>query len=281
MNKNIKTGLQLYSLRDSASKDPAAVLAAVKEMGYDGAELAGLYGYSAEKIKSFADGAGLCLISAHVPFADLVANTEKEIENALTLGLEYVAVPYMTEEYRPTFPRFFEAVDAIRSLGEKFKAAGITLLYHNHDFEFKKVDGVYGLDYIYSHVSPELLKTEIDTCWVNVAGEDPSAYVRKYAGRCPLVHLKDFYMPKGSVKEGHRLYSLIGMKDEKEECSSFEFRPCGHGMQDMASVIAASVESGAEWLVVEQDQPSPSLGKDPAECAKMSIDFVNGVLRGM
>ena len=61
------------------------------------------------------------------------------------------------------------------------------------DFEFAKTEnGAYALDELYTEVTEDLLKTEIDTCWVNVAGENPSDYVRKYTGRAPIVHLKDF-----------------------------------------------------------------------------------------
>ena len=74
----------------------------------------------------------------------------------------------------------------------KVAKAWYQMLYHNHDFEFVKVDGEYGLDIIYNTISEDLLKTQIDTCWVNVAGEDPAEYV-KILGR-PVVHLKDFVM---------------------------------------------------------------------------------------
>ena len=67
-------------------------------------------------------------------------------------------------------------------------------LYHNHDFEFVKMpNGQYALDYIYTEIPADLLQTELDICWVKVAGEEPVDYIKKYAGRAPVVHLKDFY----------------------------------------------------------------------------------------
>lgn len=99
----------------------------------------------------------------------------------------------------------------------------MTLLYHNHDFEFTKVDGAYALDRMYADIPAALLQTELDTCWVNVAGESPVAYLNKYAGRAPVVHLKDFVMP--GKKPAH-MYELIGVDDDGApgEDEVFEFR---------------------------------------------------------
>ena len=111
------------------------------------------------------------------------------------------------------------------------------------------------------------LQTELDTCWVNVGGENPADFVRKYTGRAPVVHLKDFHM---SGKLPKHLYALIGLDDDKtdDEPSTFEFRPCGCGMQDMPALLAASVDAGAEWVIVEQDEPSMGLSR--MECIAKS-----------
>lgn len=82
------------------------------------------------------------------------------------------------------------------------------LCYHNHDFEFKKVDGEYKIDLLYKAISPDLLSTQLDTCWVNVGGENPADFIRKYAGRIEIVHLKDFAGTKGG-----NMYALIGNDD--------------------------------------------------------------------
>ena len=150
----------------------------------------------------------------------------------------------------------------------------MVLQYHNHDFEFLKLDGKYALDILYEEVGPELLQTQIDTCWVNVGGENPSDYVTKYAGRIPTVHLKDF---AGSKSE--KMYALIGIDDsaeQKEEKNTFEFRPVGKGVQDFPSIVKASIDGGAQWFIVEQDQPS--MGLTPMECAKASIEYVKSIL---
>ena len=143
----------------------------------------------------------------------------------------------------------------------------MTLLYHNHDFEFIKLDGKYALDVLYEEVSEDLLKTELDVCWVNIGGENPAEYIRKYAGRCPVVHLKDFTGSKSA-----NMYNLIGMKEVAETTNTFAFRPVGYGKQDIPTIITAAIESGAEYLVVEQD--NPSLGLEPMGCITKSREYL-------
>ena len=91
-------------------------------------------------------------------------------------------------------------------------------------------------------------RQQLDTCWVNVGGENPADFIRKYAGRIEIVHLKDFAGTKGG-----NMYALIGNDDSKKEAAagSFEFRPLGSGLQDFPSILEASKEVGAHWVVVE------------------------------
>jgi sugar phosphate isomerase/epimerase len=167
-----------------------------------------------------------------------------------------------------------QMIEEIKAIGEKATAAGLTLLYHNHDFEFNKLEsGQPGLDYMYENVPANLLQTELDMCWVKYAGYEPVEYLKKYTGRAPVVHLKDYY--KEGEMEGDP-YALIGLNEgEAKPASAFEFRPLGTGVQDIPSIIIAAQENGSKWLVVEQD--NPSLQKAPLECIQMSIEYLKGL----
>ena len=256
---------QLYSARDEAAKDLNAVLAALKEMGYDGVEFAGFYGHSAEEIKAMLEQNGLRAISSHVPFAQIEADMFGVIAYHQAIGCPHIAIPYLDEATRPGSAGFGKTLAVIHRFARLMKEAGQTLLYHNHDFEFVQISGQYGLDFLYDAVPADLLKTELDVCWVKYAGEDPAAYIRKYAGRCPVVHLKDYVGVKGDTAP----YALIGIDEgEKKDTQAFEFRPVGYGCQDVQSVLEAGIESGAQWFVVEQDM---SVGRTPLEAAEMSI----------
>lgn len=267
--KTLPVAVQVYSVRDDAERDFAGTMKKIKEIGYDGVELAGLYGLEPAVIKAAIQDAGLVALSAHVPFQELVADMEGTVKQYEEIGVKFIAIPYLMEEDRPGTPKFEGNVKLFEEIAKVCKAHGIQLLYHNHDFEFIKMpDGRYALDYIYDTIPADLLQTEVDTCWVKVAGEDPAAYVRKYTGRSPLVHLKDFH------KEGKpgNMYELIGTEVKKEESHGFfEFRPVGHGDQDFGPILEASVDAGAQWVVVEQDQ---SNGRTPMEAITLSREYL-------
>ena len=260
--KTLPVGVQLYSVRDFLTKDLKGTLAKVKAIGYDYVELAGLYGIAAKDFRAALDEAGLTAICAHVPYAEMVADLDKVIADYSTIGIKYIAVPYLGEDDRAGGKNYDQVLKNIAVFADKFLANGITLLYHNHDFEFMKLDnGKYALDEMYDLIPA--LQTELDCCWVKVGGEDPAEYVKKYAGRCPVVHLKDFTGEKSA-----NMYNLIGLKESAKKTSTFAFRPVGYGKQDVPTIIRAALESGASYLVVEQDDPVEQTSLEAIEMSR-------------
>jgi len=274
MSKKLPVGLQVYSVRhmlEEGKYDFASLMKKVKEIGYDGVELAGLYDLTPEYVRDVLKEVGLVPISAHVPLVEMMADAEKVAKDYSLIGVKYIAVPYLPEEYRHLTPGYEKVIAEITRIAGVLKAHGITTLYHNHDFEFVTLpNGTFGLDDIYTQIPADLLQTELDTCWVKVAGQEPDAYVRKYTGRAPIVHLKDFYK-KGNPKN---LYKLIGIDTEEaeEDTGFFEFRPVGLGMQDWQSILDAAVDAGAGWVVVEQDE---SNGRTQLEAVEISRKYLN------
>ena len=271
--ENVKIGYQIYSARDDAAADLVGTLKAIKAMGYDGVELAGLYGKTAAEFKAALDEAGICAISAHVPLAEIEADMFKTISDYKLLGCKFIAVPYTDDTCRPGGVNFARTLRNMRTFGRLCKKAGIQLLYHNHDFEFIDFSGMCGLDFIYTAIDEDTLKTEIDTCWAKYAGRDPAEYVLSYSGRAPVVHLKDYVGVKSGDKNP---YALIGMADDSAKAGEieFEFRPVGYGCQDVKTLCDASVKAGAGWLIVEQDN---SVGRAPLEAAKMSREYLKSI----
>lgn len=272
MNK-IPVGIQVYGLRDLLENTPENfenVMQNIKDMGYDGVELAGLYGHTPEYVRDTLNRIGLIPISAHVPLVDMMEDSEEIARDYLVIGCKYIVVPYLPDEYRHLTPGYDTVIEEIKRIGSIMKAKGLKLLYHNHDFEFVLLpDGSFGLDDIYEQVSPDILMVEPDTCWIKVAGQDPSEYIKKYGERCEIVHLKDF------IKEGNpkNLYKLIGtdVKEEAEETGIFEFRPVGFGQQIWEPILKASLEAGAKWVVVEQDE---HYGLGSLEAARRSREYL-------
>ena len=132
---------QVYSAREDAARDLDSVLGSLKAMGYDGVEFAGLYGYAPEKIKALCEEYGLTPISAHVPLDDMAADPEGVIGDYAVIGVKYIAVPYLQEERRPGSAGWEQTIADIKRCAEVAKSKGIQMLYHNHDFEFVKLDG--------------------------------------------------------------------------------------------------------------------------------------------
>lgn len=264
--KKMPVAYQLYCVRNEMEQDLEGTLRKVKELGFDGVEFAGFYGRGAKEMKALLDQIGLYPLSSHVPIQAILADPDAVVRYHKELDCPYIAIPYLNEDDRPGAPGFAKVLSLIFSFGRKCKDNGIKLLYHNHDFEFLKVSGIYGLDFLYQAIPADLLQTEIDTCWVKYAGVDPITYLAAYKGRTPLVHIKDFV----SDNSGRTPYALIGMDNEAEvDRSGFSYKPFGHGVQDAEALVEAAIDAGAEWLILEQDDPS---GESPFADARMSME---------
>lgn len=248
----LPVALQVYSIREDAEKDFVKAMQEVKGMGYDGVELAGLYGYTPEEVRDILKKVDLVPISAHVAYQEFKQDMEKTAKNYSIIGCKYVAIPYLLENQRYGTEYFEEFMADIPAIATACQKEGITLMYHNHDFEFlKTAEGEYILDYMYRTHDKDVWQVELDTCWTKVAGEDPATYMKKYEGRLPVVHLKDY-----------------------SEGTPFEFCAVGHGVQDIPSILAQAVTGGSEWLVVEQDRHTEYTA---LEDARLSRDYLKSL----
>jgi sugar phosphate isomerase/epimerase len=264
--------LQLYNVRDELAEDFEGTLKQVAGVGYQYVELAlaQSYGKTAPQFKAALEKAGLTAISAHVPFRDMTADPEKVTGFHLDIGCKFIAIPFLADEDRSTGRNYEDVKKEIAKLGEFINKKGAALLYHNHEFEFVDYKGKYALDDLYDSVPASLLQTEIDVCWASVGGVNPADYILKYSSRVPVVHLKDFDSSQGGKIKAE--YDLIGEAKKARAAGAFPFRAVGHGVQDMPAIVKAAEKAGAQWVVVEQDLPTP--GMTPIECAKQSLDYL-------
>jgi sugar phosphate isomerase/epimerase len=245
----IPVALQLYTVRDDLGRDFAGTIQKVAETGYRHVELAGYYGNSVADVKKILDANGITAIAGHTGF-DAVKNSTKEIADEYhTLGAKYVVVPWIGDEWRRNADDYQRLGAALGELGAALKAEGLTLCYHNHAFEFEKFGGdTYGFDTLFAAAPAEALKVEMDTYWVKKGGEDPAAYLTRYAGRVPLVHLKDM------TADG-------------------DFAPVGTGTIDYPALFAAAEAGGAEYYIVEQDRCT---AQTPLESIAISFNNLKG-----
>lgn len=221
--------LQAYTVRDDSAQDFYGTLKKVAAIGYAGVELAGLYGKDPKELKSVLDDNSLIVCGAHVSLGDL-ENLEAALETYGTLGAKFISVPYLPAELRTSMDDYRKLAAQLEELGKKVTQAGFGFAYHNHDFEFEKFDGdVPAYDVIFGSTDPNIVKIEMDAFWVRKAGYDPVEYINKYAGRVPLIHVKDM------TEDG-------------------KFAQVGEGTTDFAPIFAAAESvGGTEYYIVEQD----------------------------
>lgn len=237
--------LQTYTVRNEMAADYQGTLRQIAQMGYPAVQLSDTGGMSVEEARQFLDSLGLRVFGGHFGLQQLEDSLDKVLQIAKGLGMEYIILPWLAEELRRTAEDWKSLARRLNVIGQKVVDAGFTFCYHNHSFEFQQFDGKYALDILYENTDPRLVQAEIDTYWVKHGGEDPAAYIRKYAGRVPILHLKDM-APDGSFAE------------------------VGHGILDWDSIFQAAAESGVRWMAVEQDECQ----RPPLESARMSLEFL-------
>lgn len=228
--------LQLYTVRDLAKEDLPGTLRKVAEIGYSAVEFAGLHGHSAKDIRAVLDEVGMTAPAAHVAYARLTDAGDPVFEELTTLGCEYAIVPWIGEEHR-TGDAARRFIATLNPLGERAKAAGLTLGYHNHDFEFRPMDGGGTMwDLIVAETDPALVALELDLYWVEYGGGSTTELIAQAPERYQLLHFKDMTGEGATRKDA----------------------PIGTGSLALAP-IASGTGAHTKWYIVEQDVPSDPL----------------------
>jgi len=234
---SLPIGLQLYTLRDVLKDDFDGTLEKVKHIGFDYIEFAGYGAYTAEQMKKVCERIGLTPTSAHVGLDFVRDHTTQAIDDAKALGYKYVVIPYLPSPLQDSLDGYRETAKLFNDIGAKLSDEGLTLCYHNHDFEFKQLGGGHGYDVLVGETDSAKVQFELDIMWVDFAGEDVAGWMNKLSGRLPIIHVKD------RVAGGERKFAEVGT-----------------GVVDIEAAVSAAADSGVEYLVVEQDNhwsPSP------------------------
>ena len=186
-----RIGLQLYTVRDALAKDFEGTLARVAATGYREVEFAGYMGRRPEAVRAVLERNGLRAPSAHVALQEMRTRMPAVVEAAHVIDHDYIVVPYLPEEERRTMPQYERLADELNTLGRRARDADLRLAYHNHDFEFTRMDGRLPYDLLLERTDPQLVSFEMDLYWITKAGHDPLAYFDRFPGRFRMVHVKD------------------------------------------------------------------------------------------
>lgn len=186
-------GVQLYSLRDDARRDLERTLAAIAAIGYSDVELLGSFdnfGMPAARLRQVLDRNGLRATSTHVS-GNALDDLERQLEDALTLGHQYIVVASLPMQGRRTLDDYRRWADRLNDAGQRTLSRGIHIGFHNHANDHTPIDGVVPYDLLVERTDPALVRLQLDTGNTAMAGRDPLEYLRRYGARYWLFHIKD------------------------------------------------------------------------------------------
>ena len=250
-------GVQLWSFREKAKGDPAAMFAMARSMGFTHVETAGLYGMSAIQLAEALRKADLSVTSMHVGYDELKKDMPTVIANAKALGARYVGLAWYPHNDTTGFTEADarKAIADFNSFGRALKDAGITFFYHTHGYEPVKYGDGTLLDLMIRETDPSLVAFEMDVLWTWLPNGDPVALIKKYPGRFKLMHIKDMKpgVPRGSLTGGipDSLKAVIGQ-----------------GQVNWPELIDAARRDGFVAYFLEDESP------DPVNTAPQSVAYL-------
>jgi sugar phosphate isomerase/epimerase len=238
-------GMQLYTVRKEMAQDFDGTLAKVAAIGYREVEFAGYLGRDPKQVKASLNASGLTSPSAHFDYKQVTTNLPALMEGAHIVGHEYIVCPSIDEKVRHEPGIWQRTAESFNKAGEEARKAGIQFAYHNHSFEFEKVDGKLPYDTLLSETQPDLVKLEMDLFWIVKGGADPLTYFKRYPARFPLVHVKG--------------------RDQNGNMSSVN----ANNSIDWKAIFAHSDEAGIRHYFVEYDDPPAAF-----ESLKTSYEYL-------
>ena len=249
-----RIGAQYYTLRDFTKniRDFEETCRKVKEIGYKIVQISGTP-LGAKEMREVLDRYDLTVVTSHRGWGDFRENLDEIIDYNKTLGCTLCGVGSMPGEYWENNAGVDRFIREVNETAEKLQAAGMQFGYHNHAFEFAKLDGKRIMDRLIGETDPEKVSFIVDTFWLQVGGINPADFIRSLGNRALAVHFKDL-----SVDPANWTTPAIA--------------EVGEGNLDWDEIIAACDEAGTEWALVEQD----TCKGDPFVSMKMSYDYLAG-----
>jgi sugar phosphate isomerase/epimerase len=230
-------GVQLYTVRKLAEANLPAVLKQIRAVGYQEVETYwNVYTHPAKELRHMIDDAGLSVPSGHFDYSGL----DGKFDYAQQLGLNWMVCPMLPESQRSSWEGFRAAAKQFNEWGKRASDMGMRFAFHNHDYEFKSLNGKLGYDVLLEETDPTLVYYEMDCYWVAQSGNDPVEMLHRLGRRVRMLHLKDRkpgFPPSNDMSE-----------------SSSHFTEVGHGSIDWKAILDTAHGLGIEYYFVEQDE---------------------------
>ncbi len=253
----LPVGLQLYTVRQQLQADFPGTLRNVAAIGYKEVEFAGFGKEPVPQIRRLLATDGLKAPSGHFGYQQLDSNLDTIIKDAHALGMNYIVLPSLPNSMRHSVEAYKRGADFMTKTGKQCRKAGLHFAYHNHNLDFETFNGVIAFDLLLQNTDPTYVNFEMDCFWVTRAGYDPVAYMDKYPGRFPLLHIKDerrHYPPTATGPTPRTL-----------------FAPVGRGIVDWKRIFKAARKGGLKYYFVEQDQTE----LPPFQAIRISYDYLH------
>ncbi|MEN8204082.1 MAG: sugar phosphate isomerase/epimerase [Bacteroidota bacterium] len=242
----MKPGLQVYSVRNQLNEDFEGTMEYVAKVGYKHIEGYGLGTdgkflgkISAKNYTKVITDLGMELKASHCSYTT-ADKAQKMIDAAKETGMEYMIVPHTPDEVRQTADGWKKVAENYNKIGEMCNKVGLKFGYHNHDFEFKPLDGIIPQELLIESTDAGLVHFEADLFWVTKGGYDPLKLIKKYPGRIKLFHVKD-------------------------ATADLEGTTVGQGIIDFETIFKAGRADAVEYYFVEderEDDPFKNIEAD-------------------
>jgi len=233
-------------------RDFSGTIARVASVGYKEVEFAGYFHHPPPVIRAILDKNGLAAPSCHVGYNVVEKRWPETIEAAHTVGHTYIVCPWIDVKLRQSPDDWKRIAEFFNKAGEISKKAGIQFGYHNHTFEFvpdPRLGGQLPYDFLLENTDANLVKMEMDLCWISVTGHDPVSYFSRFPGRFPLVHVKDVkQMPKAAPGKTEEFVDTDFEKKVMTEP--------GSGVIDWKRIFEHADQAGIQHFFFEHDAPS-------------------------
>ncbi|MGK9041083.1 sugar phosphate isomerase/epimerase [Rhizobium sp. SA279] len=233
-SKVLPIAAQMYTLRNSGTLEEQ--LAILNRAGVSAVETVDMQKVSAGELNTLLEKHKIKVISSHVPIDKLRGNLDAVITEQKAVGNPVVTVPFLKPEDRPKDAAGWTAFGKeLGGYADKLSAAGLSMAYHNHDFEMVKFDGKTALELLLDAAGPKL-QAEVDVAWVARSGNDPAEFLGTLKGKVFAIHAKD-NAPAGTA-ENERGFATLGT-----------------GVLDWKTILPAAKQAGAKWFILEHDLP--------------------------
>lgn len=253
----MQIGAQLYTVykHTKTLEDFSKTLKKVADIGYKVVQVSGTCDFEPQWLKEELLKNDLKCVLTHIPPVNLQGDIKKIVDDHKIFGCNHIGIGGMPGEMRGSIEGYNEFKKVYIPIAEEMRDLGAKLMYHNHWFEFDKLDGKDVIERIFEDFPEDSIDFTLDLGWADFAGCDVIKLIDTLKDRIPIIHLKDY----------------ADMPTDRDIQFPAYLRPIYEGKLDYDAYINALKKTNCEYMLVEQDV---TFDECPFDCLKRSYDNV-------